>query len=315
MLGQKREEILRVSAMRIGEQEAKPIWEKILEIVITGIKNHQKEAELSFWKDKVLGEYLKAVICRKWREELGDWDPENIEIIISEQRIMVWDWYHNIQAEISKCQIINSIGEWWYDEIPWECPRDRLLWVGVAKKVNNNKLKRLPPTLFDGVEWELQRTSAVLKYFERKTSKPIIIEVFINGKPAKALLDTGSMADFISIKLVDQLRIKKTILAKPLEVQLAVADSQSKINCEVKVDFKYQEIDIEKIFDVANLDSYDLILATPFFYQHKILVGLNPTRIAMRSVDPQPIREPDVSTIGSMASDIFENEVDKLRNN
>jgi hypothetical protein len=79
-----------------------------------------------------------------------------------------------------------------------------------------------------------------------------------------------SMADFISTRLVDQLRLKREILAKPVTVQLAVHGSCSQINASTAVNLKYQNIDCERRFDIANLDSYDAILGTPFVFQHKV---------------------------------------------
>lgn len=72
------------------------------------------------------------------------------------------------------------------------------------------------------------------------------------------------MADFLSTTLVDQLDLRKEYYSKPLSVQLAVHGSRSKINCGVRVNFQYQEIDCERRFDVANLDNYDAILGPPF---------------------------------------------------
>ncbi|KAF8574980.1 hypothetical protein K439DRAFT_1641768 [Ramaria rubella] len=55
-------------------------------------------------------------------------------------------------------------------------------------------------------------------------------------------------------------------LTKPLPVQLAVSGSRTVIN-----------------FDIINLDSYDLILGTPFLFQHKVLMGFHPSQVAVGS--------------------------------
>ena len=46
--------------------------------------------------------------------------------------------------------------------------------------------------------------------------KPIVIQVEINGVPVHALVDSGSLGDFISSTVVDQLKLKCTVLDKPL---------------------------------------------------------------------------------------------------
>ena len=70
---------------------------------------------------------------------------------------------------------------------------------------------------------------------------------------------------------------------------LAVQGSRSKINTTVNVRFEYQGINTDQSFDVANLSDYNMILGTPWMYQHKVLVGLNPARIAIGSDEPLPL--------------------------
>ena len=42
-------------------------------------------------------------------------------------------------------------------------------------------------------------------------------------------------------------------------------------------------------FDVTNLNDYDVILGTPWIYQHKVCIGLNPSRILIGSDITLPI--------------------------
>ena len=121
----------------------------------------------------------------------------------------------------------------------------------------------------------LQRNAARIKISdERLLPKPIVIRINVNGVPVRALVDSGSLGDFISSTLVDQL--KRTLLDKPLGLQLAVQGSQSKINSLVEVNYTYQGIDSFRRFDVANLNDYNVILGTPWIYQHQVCIGLNP---------------------------------------
>ncbi|PIL26935.1 hypothetical protein GSI_10073 [Ganoderma sinense ZZ0214-1] len=121
------------------------------------------------------------------------------------------------------------------------------------------------------------------------------------------------MADFMSTTLVDQLGLKTEVLAKPLSLQLAVHGSRSKINHSVTVEFAYQEIKCPRRFDVANLDNYDLILGTPFLFQHQVAIGLNPPRVSIGSPVPVDICGEDVEVVSSAAADVLDDELEKLR--
>lgn len=98
--------------------------------------------------------------------------------------------------------------------------------------------------------------------------KPIVIVVQIDGHPARALLDSGLLGDFMSTSLPDQLMVVKMELKKPLALQLAMQGSQSKVNWCTTVNIKYQSINEERYFDIANLTNYDVILGTPWLFAH-----------------------------------------------
>ncbi|TFY57697.1 hypothetical protein EVJ58_g6867 [Rhodofomes roseus] len=159
----------------------------------------------------------------------------------------------------------------------------------------------------------VEHTSMRPKDFARNIPKPLIVEVFIQGHSVRALLDTGCMADFLSTTLVDQLRLKKDVLAKPLPVQLAVHGSRSKINFSTTVELAYQDIKCKRRFDIVNLDNYDAILGTPFIFQHKVAISLNPTKIAVGSPVPLPIVGEDATEVSSAAADLLEGSLEPLR--
>jgi hypothetical protein len=71
----------------------------------------------------------------------------------------------------------------------------------------------------------LQRNSAMAKDPSHIVPKPIIVTVEVKGHLCHALLDMGSLENFISRSLVDQLKIKKTELNKPVTLNLAVLKS------------------------------------------------------------------------------------------
>ena len=117
----------------------------------------------------------------------------------------------------------------------------------------------------------------------------MVIKVNIDDQPARALIDSGSLGDFISSTLVDQLKLKKTQLDKAIGLQLAVQGSRSKINSVVSARLSYQGINESRNFDVVNLNEYDVILGMLWLYQHQICIGLNPSRIVIGSDDSVPI--------------------------
>jgi hypothetical protein len=119
----------------------------------------------------------------------------------------------------------------------------------------------------------LQRNAGTVKEPGQIVPKPIVITVSANSHPCRALLDTGSLSDFISGALVDQLRLKKTELSKPVTLHLAMQGSRSKINSTVTAELSYEGIKEQRTLDVININSYDLILGTPWLYQHKVNIG------------------------------------------
>ena len=114
----------------------------------------------------------------------------------------------------------------------------------------------------------LERNASSSRDAARVVPKPLVVVVNIEGHPARALLDSGSLGDFMSTSLADQLKVKKVVLEKPIPLHLAVQGSRSKINTGTTVNFEYQRISERRHFDIINLSSYDLILGTPFMWQH-----------------------------------------------
>jgi hypothetical protein len=121
----------------------------------------------------------------------------------------------------------------------------------------------------------LQRTSARTKDIARQVPKPIVDVVRVNGQPVRALLDSGSLGNFLSSAVADQLKVNKFELAKALPVQLAVQGSRTKANYGRKVKFEYADIGEERYFNIININGYNMILGTPFMFQHKVAIGFN----------------------------------------
>ena len=121
--------------------------------------------------------------------------------------------------------------------------------------------------------------------------KLVVLRVEINRHPACALVDCGSLGDFMLSTLVDQLKLSRRVLNDPVGLQLAVQGSRSKILFTVDAHLVYQDIFISErwTFDIINLNDYDVILGTPWLYQHKVSVRFNPAQIGIGSRESLPI--------------------------
>ena len=67
-----------------------------------------------------------------------------------------------------------------------------------------------------------------------------------------------------------------------------------------------------RTFDIINVDSYDLILGTPFLFQHQILLGFNPLQVNVRSTESLPIRGTQVLMLESRATEVVSDHIDAL---
>ncbi|QRV77164.1 Pol polyprotein/retrotransposon [Ceratobasidium sp. AG-Ba] len=159
----------------------------------------------------------------------------------------------------------------------------------------------------------IERNAARPKDVTQKLPKPVIVEASINGEKVRALIDSGSLSDFISTTVADQLKLKCQALAKPIGLQMAVAGSRSAINYVVEERFSYQDIDEMRRFYVINIDNYDMILGTPFIYQYKALVSLNPPAVHLGTNKALPISRESAIVIESCAAELFEEQIEKRR--
>lgn len=117
----------------------------------------------------------------------------------------------------------------------------------------------------------------------------------------------------MSTQLADQLKVKLDELEKPMVVQLAVTGSRTVVNNSTTVEFEYQGVSKCRQFDIINLESYDIILGTPFLFQHKVGMAFNPLKLAIRSDKSLPMEGEQVAAIPSRATDVLEGELDKIQ--
>ena len=93
----------------------------------------------------------------------------------------------------------------------------------VKKSEDRKKMVELSGIQVDKNKYQaLQQNAAQIKGNQRLLPKPIVVKVTVNGHPARALLDSGSLGDFISTTLADQLGVMKTVLDTPLALQLVL---------------------------------------------------------------------------------------------
>jgi hypothetical protein len=191
-------------------------------------------------------------------------------------------------------------------------PEDAV-WCGPVQKGKRSAKKPGKDASEEEKLWENMEDNSGYPRDKCVVPLPMIITVYINRKPCKVLVDTGAFADFISMSAVKTLGLKKEVLSTPIPLQMAVQGSRSKINTAVSVKFKYATIECQKRFDVLNLATYDLILGTPFMWQHSVMVGMNPTRIAVGNDWPLPMQGDDIRTILSAMMIQEASKLEKIR--
>ena len=75
----------------------------------------------------------------------------------------------------------------------------------------------------------------------------------------------------------------------------------------------YQEISSERYFDIINLQNYDLILETPFHFQHQVMVGLNKLQVVIASCDPVPIKGTQVQNWELRSAEVLEEHINTVQ--
>ena len=160
---------------------------------------------------------------------------------------------------------------------------------------------------------QVQRSAAATCDPTRQIAEPLRIVVSINGHQARALVDSGSLGDFMAGSLADQLQVRRTPLQTPLSVQLAAQGSRTKVNYGTTACFQYQTIDEDRYFDIMNLSNYDLILGTAWMYQHSVTIGLNPPRIIIGSETSLPIQGGGTLKLASRSVQVIEDEMNAAR--
>ena len=224
-----------------------------------------------------------------------------------------------------QCASNHDLPKPWEVALQWSDTRDlRTMSLRMSNPLNDGRVsERTPEPLasmeLGGVQVDrnkypaLQRNSAQVKNNHRILPKPVVVKVNINGCPARALLDSGSLGDFISTTMADQLAIKREPLDTPLSLQLAVQGSRSKVNARATVNLRYQNIDETRTLDIINLNNYDLILGTPWMFQHQVCIGFNPARVVIGSDSALPMKLGIDTKLMAAGISLEEQRIDEVR--
>ncbi|KAF8753032.1 hypothetical protein RHS01_07371 [Rhizoctonia solani] len=136
----------------------------------------------------------------------------------------------------------------------------------------------------------IERNAMRVRDNTRKVPQTITVQARLNGQTVRVLLDW-----------------------EPLQLVLAISGSKGVVNYATKARLQYQDVDEEREFDVGNLGSYDIILGTPWLYQHSVSLSFNPMGVSIGSARPLPLEGDYVLEVNSLATDVFESRLEELR--
>ncbi|RPD70731.1 hypothetical protein L226DRAFT_435098, partial [Lentinus tigrinus ALCF2SS1-7] len=115
--------------------------------------------------------------------------------------------------------------------------------------------------------------------------RPLCAEVTVNGIPAYTLFDSGCTTDSISPTLAFLTSADCIELSEQMNLQLGAKGSRTKINHGAKARMKIGPVDEYHYFDVVDIDRYDLILGTPFFLKHNVILDFKNRTITIDGVN------------------------------
>ena len=104
----------------------------------------------------------------------------------------------------------------------------------------------------------------------KRLQRCIEVSVPVNGLVAHVLLDGGSNTNMVSPEFATVAKIPAIELQEQMTLQLAVTGLCPKINYGAWAQVELGSIKPKVYFDIANIDGYDVILGTPFMWEHTI---------------------------------------------
>ncbi|KIJ31002.1 hypothetical protein M422DRAFT_267419 [Sphaerobolus stellatus SS14] len=95
---------------------------------------------------------------------------------------------------------------------------------------------------------------------------------------------------------------------------MAMQGSSAQLTGTISARLQYEDIDETREFDVLNLDKYDIVLGTPFLYQHQVVMSLNPMRVIIGTAVSQPLASNyNVVRIASLTAAATEIDLERVR--
>ncbi|KDQ25195.1 hypothetical protein PLEOSDRAFT_159848 [Pleurotus ostreatus PC15] len=156
-------------------------------------------------------------------------------MLLANERFNLIGWYNKRLTNLSSQQSTKHGEDTYLDMIHTLYAEDRIKnpsvelspWTDLDRGTNIfiNAVDLYGQQIERGTYAALQRNAAVTKDATRIIPKPIVVTVHINGHPVRALLDSGSLGDFLSTTVVEQLGLRKIELQTPIALQLAVQGS------------------------------------------------------------------------------------------
>ncbi|TFK80011.1 hypothetical protein K466DRAFT_504610 [Polyporus arcularius HHB13444] len=128
---------------------------------------------------------------------------------------------------------------------------------------------------------------------DRNLQRPLCAEVMVNGVPAYALFNTGCTTDSISPTLAFVSSADQVELGVQMNLQLGAKGSRTKINYGAKAQMQVGPVNESYYFDVVDIDRYDLILGTPFFSKHDVVLDFKNRTIWVDGVEVAPYTKVD----------------------
>src|SRR6266481_3509078 len=97
----------------------------------------------------------------------------------------------------------------------------------------------------------------------------------VHGVRAHCLLDSGCEGVMASSNFAWAMGMAMFRLDQPVSLQLVCVGSKSTINYGACAVIKFGTTTVEEVFDIANIDYYDVILGTPFLRHLGVILDFN----------------------------------------
>jgi hypothetical protein len=96
----------------------------------------------------------------------------------------------------------------------------------------------------------------------------IVFDCLVQGKPARAMLDSGATRNFLSHSFVRKHQLPTSTLQNPLRVRLADGSIMKTAECLPAASFKVGVYGENLDLVLAQIDAFDLILGKPWLTKH-----------------------------------------------